>query len=295
MDAAGTHLRVDPASFGEFIMCARPLWTLLALGLILPGHLAGQVKSPTIPPAVSEDNRGDDARTILTRYAEAWRGQEELPLIEVPLTLGLEISGVGGGSYHVDLPLEGAGSLRDGPPSGAFQVIFETDIDFLRRLDRAELSAMTALGQARAGDPTPLVPRFPPGFRWTDEERAQMLPLIFHFWNREWPPVIRFGEGTTRRIHGGDLAVLYYDAGLRTGWGQVRPGMHINQDPRDQINPFPSLIIITRGVGTGRIGGREMILQEGQAVLIPAGMAHEFWATEDQYAECVMIMFGPGA
>jgi quercetin dioxygenase-like cupin family protein len=38
-----------------------------------------------------------------------------------------------------------------------------------------------------------------------------------------------------------------------------------------------------------------MILSEGEAVLIPAGVAHEFWATEDQYAECVLIMFGPGA
>jgi mannose-6-phosphate isomerase-like protein (cupin superfamily) len=276
-------------------MSARAWAVVLALTVIPSTPLVGQVTSPTIPPPVTLENHEDDARTILARYAAAWRGKEALPFMEEPVVLGFEIQGEGGGSYHIELPVEGAGTVKEGPAPEGYRGIFETDMELLRRLDRGELSAMTAMGQARAGDPTPLVPRFPPGFRWTPEERARILPLTFHFWNREWPPVIRFGEGTTRQVHGGDMAIFYYDVGLRSAFAQIRPGMHINADPADQTNPFPSLFIITRGVGTARIGGREMIMQEGEAVLVPAGMAHEFWATEDQYAECVLIMFGPGA
>jgi mannose-6-phosphate isomerase-like protein (cupin superfamily) len=276
-------------------MLARPLFILLALSVTTSPDLAGQVKEPTVPPPVNIDNRNDDVRTILTRYAAAWRGREALPGATAPIAIGFEITGAGGGSYHLQLPPEGPGTLHDGLPVTDWEVIFQTDMEFLRRLDRGEISALTALGQAQGNDPTPLVPRFPPGFRWTVENRARMLPLVFHFWNRESPPILRFGEGSSRRIHGGDMAVFYYDVGLRTAWARIQPGVHVNEDPKDQANPFPSLVIVTRGIATARIGGREMILQEGQAVLVPAGVTHEFWATEDQYGECVIIMFGPGA
>jgi len=36
-------------------------------------------------------------------------------------------------------------------------------------------------------------------------------------------------------------------------------------------------------------------VQEGQAMLIPAGVTHEFWNPNDQPAEIVLIMFGKGA
>jgi mannose-6-phosphate isomerase-like protein (cupin superfamily) len=268
---------------------------VLAMMVVAPSAVAGQVLTPTVPPPVTLENGADDARTILGRYAEAWSRKAGLGLVDGQPVLGFEITGAGGGSYHVVLETSGPGTLLDGPPPADHQVIFRTDMDFLRRLDRGELNALTALGQARGDDPTPLVPRFPPGFRWTSESRAAVLPLVFHFWNREWPSVIRFGDGTTREIHGGSIAVLYYDAGLRTAWAQLMPRTHINEDTGDQSNPFSSLFIITRGVGVARIGGVEMTLQEGQAVLVPPGTPHEFWTDDGQYAECVVIMFGPGA
>jgi mannose-6-phosphate isomerase-like protein (cupin superfamily) len=268
----------------------------LIMPLLIPLSLAAQVMSPTVPPPLTApSNDRDDARTILARYADAWRGAEEMKGLDDDVVLGFDIRGEGGGRFHVTLPASGRARLADGPPPASHLVVYETDIEFLRRLDRGELNALTAMGQARGDDPIPLVPRFSPDFRWTAESRAFAQPLMFHFWNRTWPEVIRFGEGTTRRIHGGDLGILYYTTGLRAGFGQIRPGMRVNEDPTDQANPFPTLLIVTRGVATARLGGVEMILQEGQAMFIPAGMTHEAWATAEQYAEFIIIMFGPGA
>ena len=38
-----------------------------------------------------------------------------------------------------------------------------------------------------------------------------------------------------------------------------------------------------------------MVLSEGQAVVIPPGMTHEFWAETGQYGECIYLAFGQGA
>jgi mannose-6-phosphate isomerase-like protein (cupin superfamily) len=213
--------------------------------------------------------------------------------LDAEITLGFRIAGPEGGDYHIVLGPEGPGRLGDGIPDGT--VVFETDIEFLRRLDRDEMNALTAMGQARGSDPIPLVPRFPAGFQWTPEAREFYFPLFFSFWNREWPHVIRFGEGTTREVHGANAAVLYYGQGLRSAWYQLKPGMHVKADARDQSNPFTSLVIATSGAVRARLGGVEVTLREGEAVVIPAHMPHEFWVDEGGYGEAVVVMFGEGA
>jgi mannose-6-phosphate isomerase-like protein (cupin superfamily) len=240
------------------------------------------------------DNSGDDARTILQRYADAWRGEEEMTLTDT-VVLGFEIDGDGGGEYNVVIPPGGPAEIAFGIPDAGFDVVFTTDIDFLRRLDRGELNALTAVGRARMSDKTPLDFRFPEDFRLTPETQGYLMRLAFHFWNRNWPEVIPFGDGLTRNVHGGNSAIFYYQQGLRTSWYQLEPGLHINRDEEEQANPFPSLFIMTRGRIQARLGGTEMTLEEGQAVFVPAGMAHEFWANEDQYGEFVLVMFGQGA
>ena len=71
--------------------------------------------------------------------------------------------------------------------------------------------------------------------------------------------------------------------------------MHINADPSEQTNPFASFFIVTRGRCAARLGGVERTRKEGQAVLVPAGMTHEFWTGSGQNAELIMIAFGDGA
>jgi hypothetical protein len=248
----------------------------------------------TSPSVAMVDNSGDDARTILQRYADAWRGEEEMKLKDT-VVLGFEIDGDSGGEYHVVIPPEGPAEIVNGPPEAGFDVVFVTDIDFLRRLDRGELNAMTAIGRARMSDPTPLDFRFPADFQLTAGAMDFLLRLHFHFWNREWPEVILFGDGLVRKVHGGNSAIFFYQQGLRTGWYQLEPGMHINADEAEQANPFPSLLIVTRGRFRARLDGKDMTLEEGFAVHVPAGMTHEFWAEWDQYGEFVLVMFGQGA
>lgn len=262
----------------------------LAIALV-PEHCAAQ--DMTYPPAVIRENDEDGAKEILERYAKAWRGEEEMDLREETV-LAFWVSGETGGVYHIVLPLEEAGRLREGIP-GRYDFGFETDIETLRRIDRGEWNAFTAMGQARGTDPIPLVPRTPEGFEWTPDNRGYFIPLLFHFWNRDWPERVPFGEGTTRFVHGANTAVFYYDRGVRSAWYQVKAGMHINADPSHQTNNFHTLVIMSRGVIMSRIAGVESILREGEAVFIPAGMQHEFWAEPDQYGEFVILMFGEKA
>ncbi len=251
--------------------------------------------SATLPPPLkTADNRGDDAEIILGRYAAAWKGKQEDTGMQQTEVMTFWISGEGGGKYTIELPPEGPAKLAEGIAE-SFSGGFRTDIETLRRLDRGEISAMTAMGRANWNDPADMDPVFPAGSRLTPQLQARLLPLAFHFWNREWPETIRFGEGTTRFVHGGNAAIFFYDKGMRTGWYQLREGMHINDDPSDQTNPFPSLFIVTRGKFQGKLDGKAVALQEGLAVHVPAGMTHEFWADKGEYGEFILIMWGEGA
>jgi mannose-6-phosphate isomerase-like protein (cupin superfamily) len=240
---------------------------------------------------MSEQN--DSARTILQRYGDAWQGKRKLPL-ERDLLLAFWVTGESGGEYHLVLTNEPGAAVRDGAPD-EYDLGFQLNIDLLRRLDRGEMSALTAMGQARRSDPIPLTPTFGARLATLPDVELLFRKLAFHFWTRGWPEVIPFGEQATRLVHGGNLAVLVYDKDFRSAWFQVKPGMHINAEPRDQVNDFPQLITVTRGRFMGRFDGQERTLAEGEALLIPAGMSHEFWAEDGEYGEGVWIAFGEGA
>ena len=280
-----------------------PVISALLVVACIPRHCAAQgEKHPpdatpprdmTHPPAVARSNDQDSAEHILRRYAQAWRGKEEMDL-RGETVLAFWVTGEAGGEYHMILPVEGPGRLLEGA-SQTYDFGFEADIATLRRLDRGEWNAFTAMGQARGTDPIPLMPKTPEGFEWSPENRGYFIPLLFHFWNRDWPETVPFGEGTTRPVHGANSTIFYYDKGLRTAWYQVKAGMHINADPQDQTNEFHTLVIMSRGAVMSRLGGKERVLREGEAVFIPAGMTHEFWAGADQYGEFIILMFGEGA
>ena len=136
----------------------RSLVLLSAVTLAAAGGRADAQQNPrSVPPPAPRQVGPDDARSILARYVQAWRGSGEMRLADTT-TLSFLISGDGGGSFHVVLPPDGSAVLRDGTAGGA-TISFETDLSFLRRLDRGELNALTAMGQARSSDPVPLRPR----------------------------------------------------------------------------------------------------------------------------------------
>ncbi len=238
-------------------------------------------------------NVSDSAQVILQRYAEAWRGRQELEF-QGTLVLGFWVRGEQGGEYTVALSDAPGSVAREGAPP-QYDIGFELDIDFLRRLDRGEIGALTAMGQTRSSDPIPLNPKLGPQFSKRPDAPLLFRRLGFHFWNRGWPEITPFSESAARVVHGANAAVFVYDREFRSAWYQLKPGMHINADARDQTNNFPQLVIVTRGQFSARLDGRQLILSEGQTVFIPAGMAHEFWAEAGQYGELIWTAFGEGA
>lgn len=268
----------------------RLLPLLIGATLIACSPLPEQQSSGQNDSADSEDTSGERiANTILESFAEAWRGAEEFRLSR-SITLGVWVDDQ---AFTIRLSDSG-GTLVNGEPS-QFDWGFETDLETLRRIDDGSLNALTAMGQARASDPIPLDIRVPDDFSGADEIRSFYIPLTFHFWNRDWPETIKFGDGFTREVHGANTIVLIYDEGLRTAWYQLKSGMHINAELEDQVNEFDTAIVVTEGQFSGRIGGEELLFEEGQTVIIPSGVTHEFFADGSQYGEFVILMWGDGA
>ena len=245
--------------------------------------------SMTRPPAEQAHLPGRPTSAILESYAQAWRGDAEFELLS-PTMLAIWVDGEG---FSVELTNHGA-TFSEGAPD-RFDWGFDTDRETLLRLDDGSLNALTAMGQARASDPIPLRPRLPEEFAGNKNIGKYYVPLTGHFWNREWPETVYFGEGTTRSVHGANATALVYDDRIRTAWYQLKSGMHINADPLDQVNDFDTAIVVTRGRFSGRLDGVERSFVEGEMVLVPTGMVHEFFAGEEEYGEFVILMWGENA
>lgn len=237
------------------------------------------------------------AEQILRSYVHDFRND---PAAAEPISFGIRIKDeersewqvvVAGkkdreGSYQVE--------LRAGLPS-APSVLYTLDLTTLKMLDRGEVNALTAMGRARDSDPAPMDIELMEGFQPGPEFFARFIPLTFHFWTRGFPETVDFGKQQSRNVHGANMVVLYYQKGLRSAWAQIEKGQHVNSDPNDQKNPFPSMIIGIRGKAMARIGGKELILKAGQLAFIPAGITHEAWNPYDEPAEIILLMFGEGA
>ena len=265
----------------------RTLLLLLGSTLVACSPSPNQQAEGEEEPGASTSERTIPA--ILQSYVDAWRGSEEFQLGGTTM-LGIWVDDQ---AYTVSLSDSG-GSMVNGEPL-QFDWGFETDSSTLRRIDSGSLNALTAMGQARSSDPIPLDVRVPDDFSESGRIRSFYIPLTLHFWNRDWPETIRFGDGFTREVHGANTTVLIYDEGLRSAWYQLKAGMHINAEPEDQVNEFDTAIVVTRGSFGGRVDGVEMVLEEGQTIMIPSGTSHEFFANDAQYGEFIILMWGEGA
>jgi mannose-6-phosphate isomerase-like protein (cupin superfamily) len=239
------------------------------------------------------DSRAPSAQTMLADFAAAWRGEQAMPMAS-PITVAVRVRDADPGEFHAVLGKASGATLAPGMPE-QWDVRFELDSDWLARIHAGEISALTAMGQARADDSVPVEPRFGEAFAARDDAGLVFRRLALHFWTRDWPPRVSFGSDASRMVHGGMASVLAYDDRFRSAWYRLEPGMHINADPEDQVNDFPQLIVITDGRGQARLGGREQALEAGEAILIPPGMRHEFWAEDGQTVEMIWIAFGEGA
>ncbi len=214
-----------------------------------------------------------------------------------PTLFGIKVPDAG--EWHVSVTGERSENgwdvqLGKGPaPTPTF--CYKIEVDTLRAIDQGELNALTAQGKAFAGDYTPMSIIQMEGYEPSLEQLAAINPFSFHFWTRGFPEVIPFGKGMTRRAHGSNFVVLYYESGLRTAWYRVEPGERVRDDPREMAMPFPMLVIGMSGTAEGELDGNRVSLPAGNAIFVPAKVDHRWWNETDKPAEAIIVMFGEGA
>ena len=236
---------------------------------------------------------------MLTDFVDDFRSD---PFAEHPFTFGIRVNGADPQDWHVFV-----GGWEEGEPEAFVEFAqglppepapyYVTDLETLTAIHAGELAGLTAMGKAFSTDFAPLDIETMPGFVSSPEVGERMTRLNFHFWTRGQPEMVRIGDGaTTRELHGGSAILLYYQKGFRSGWFKIEPGQHVNETEAMQTNPFPSMLIGTKGGIQCRIGGKEMTLTEQAALWIGPGVSHEFWVDEgEQAGEGILLMFGDGA
>ncbi|MEW5901558.1 MAG: cupin domain-containing protein [Acidobacteriota bacterium] len=248
-------------------------------------------------PASLQSIRVRSAAEILRSFVEDFQSD---PAASEPITFGVRIRNEERGEWQVVVSGKKEGveayqvELRQGLPSSP-SAIYTLDLATVRKIDSGEINVLTAMGRARASDPTPMDIEFMAGFQPDADFFARFIPFTFHFWTRGFPETVNFGKEHSREVHGANMVVFYYQKGLRSAWAQIEKGQHVNRDPKDQANPFPTMIIGIRGKAMAKIAGKEVILQAGQMAFIPAGVSHEAWNPYDEPAEIILLMFGAGA
>jgi len=240
-------------------------------------------------PAVA----ADDVASTLQRFASDYALD---PTLHQERTFGIRVDG---DWWRVHAVPAAAGqpasvSLEAAAPASP-TYYFTLDGATLGKVDRGELNALTAMGKARESDVAPMDMDVMEGFAPGPGFLTEILDTAFHFWTRGVPERIPFDASRTRTLHGAQATIFFYQPGFRSAWFQIRPGQHVNADPKDQSNPFPTLLVPTHGHAKARIGGVEVSLDAGEALLIPPNTAHEFWNPYDEPADGVLLMFGDGA
>jgi hypothetical protein len=239
-----------------------------------------------------------DVEAMLADFAEDFRTDPTARAI----TFGVEVRDAVPARWHVyvgdrDGDTECPVEIAPGFPTEPVPY-FTTDLKTLGAIHSGELGSMTAMAKAFSTDFAPLDVDATPEFRSDKATDAQLTSLSFHFWTRGLPERVQFDDiARTRPTHGSNAVLFYYQEGFRSGYFHIKPGDHANEDERSQTNPFSTLIVMTRGTVTARIGGAECTVKAGEAIVIGPDISHEFWLDEaaEGNAEGVLLMFGDGA
>ena len=231
---------------------------------------------------------------ILTSYVEDFKQDQ---FASEAMYFGIEIPEIG--SWHVNVTGNKNEdsfevNLAEGEPSKP-TFIYSIEPRTLTAINNGEMNALTAQGKAFVGDYTPMSIKMMEGYSPDTEEYAKINPFSFHFWTRGFPEIIPFGEGMTRRAHGSNFVVFYYETGLRTAWYRILPGERVRDDAREQAAPFPMMAISIKGNTKGEVNGKVIEVSAGETVFLPAGVSHKWWNEGDEVVEVILVMFGEGA
>ena len=240
------------------------------------------------------ENRQAEARAIVNSYVEDYRQDR---YAAEPMTFGIEVPEGGQWTVEVTGNKTDAGwevLLKDGLPDNP-TFYYRIELETLLAIHDGKLNALTAQGKAFVGDYTPMSVQMMEGFSPTMEAYAMINPFSFHFWTKGFPEIIPFGEGMTRRAHGSNFTVFYYETGIRTAWYRVLPEERVRDDAREQAMPFPMLIVAIKGTTEGEVDGKKVSLSAGNTIFIPPNVMHKWWNETDEATEAILIMFGEGA
>lgn len=228
---------------------------------------------------------------ILESFANDFRENPESKNISI--SFGVKVKNEG--EWNISVDGKGGVEINEGFPSSP-SFFYVTDYETLYKIYKKEISVFTAMGKASSKDFAPMDVGFMEGYTPREDFFEKIMPFTFHFWTKGFPKIARFGsESYTRVVHGANVAVLYYQKGLRSAWYQIKKGQHINASIEDQKNSFPTLVIFTKGEAEARIGGKYLKLKAGESALIPKDVTHEFWNEKKEPGEFIIIMFGEGA
>lgn len=249
------------------------------------------VVAASLFPLAANAGAGCEVGDAVRGWAAAWSERDAAPLAG-PVAFEFLATDTGE-AWRVELPKNGPGRVvptGGDPPATRFKAARSVFCDIAGE----RMNILTTLGQARAGDPTPMEVDIGDEFTKDGRVRAELMPAWFNFFATQTPDTVRFGFGHGREVHGGHAVPLYYGEGLRTAWYGLEPGMHVNRDPGDQANGFDSIFIVIAGPVHARFDGRLRVLEKGESAYVPAGMRHEFWVEQGR-GEFIVVMSGEGA
>lgn len=263
---------------------------IIVISLSLPIFVCWS-STPRSPKPSSQD---ESVEMILSSYVDDFQKDR---FAADARTFGIKVPGHGEWTVQVEGEKQDtlwAVSLRAGQPDRP-TFVYKIEPETLRAIDSGAINAMTAQGKAFADDYTPMSIVHMEGYEPTIYEAGAINPFSFHFWTRGFPEIIPFRNIQTRKAHGSNFGVFFYQPGLRTGWYRVEPGDRVHEGPKERAMPFPILAIATIGVTEGEIDGERVSLSAGNAVLIPANAEHRWWNESNEPSEAILVMFGEGA
>ena len=234
-----------------------------------------------------------DAKSIIKDYAKDF--QKDVTLVK-DVTFAVKVDDT---FWHVKAKAKTVTSaakvtVHDGKPEKP-SFYFFTDLKTLNKIDKGEMNAFTASAKAFETDFAPFDADVMEGFQPTKGFLKTLLSVYFHFWTKGFPERIPYGIKHTRFTHGAQASIFYYQPGFRSGYVALKKGQHANKDENSKTNPFPSLLIAIKGEGKMIINGEISTFKAGEAVIIPAGVKHEFMNEKDTLFEGILLMFGEGA
>jgi quercetin dioxygenase-like cupin family protein len=237
---------------------------------------------------------GSDPRAILEAYASDYVNDV---MLEKDVTFGVKVDE----NFWTVVAkaktdeLQASVIVQEGKPTNP-TFYFKTRIGTLDSISQGKMNPLTAAAAAFSFEKVPLDADVMEGFQPDESFMTTLLSVYFHFWTKGTPEIIPYGLDLTRFTHGAQASVFYYQPGFRSAYVALKKGQHANKDERSQTNPFPTLLIAIKGEGIARINGVDTTFSEGNAMLIPKGVRHEFLNPDNEAPfECILIMFGEGA